>query len=288
MPREAERLAPAPRTASRLAPVQHPTATAPYQESELDRVGAARRALEVNPTWYHSIELAPGVVSPGQVDHRALAAKILPDDLSGLRALDIGTFDGFWAFEMEKRGAEVVAIDVETIDAAEWPPLNRERLLRETAAHALELGRGFRLAKELLGSKVERVVCNAYDLTPEAIGGPVDFIFEGAVLLHLRDPVAVLERAHGALKPNGRMLIWEEVSVLDTLRAPRRPVARFSPLLSNFTWWLPNYAALVSMPLAAGFAEARRVGIQRTKGSNRGMRKWYCAIEARPRAQPVT
>jgi SAM-dependent methyltransferase len=247
-----------------------------------DRVQVARRALEENPTWYHSIELAPGVVSPGQVDHRELVGKILPDDLSGLRALDIGTFDGFWAFEMEKRGASVVAIDVETIDAAEWPPLNRERLQRESAEFGVELGRGFRLAKELLGSNVERVVCSVYDLTPEAIGGPVDFVFEGAVLLHLRDPVAALERARGVLAPGGRMTIWELVSVLDTIRAPRRPLARFSPLLSDFTWWLPNYAGLVSMPLAAGFSEVSRTGIQRTNGRNRGMRNWYCSLEAKP------
>jgi SAM-dependent methyltransferase len=263
--------------------VRQPTSS--ESATETDRIEAARSALEVNPTWYHSIELAPGVVSPGQVDHRGLVAKVLPDDLDGLRALDIGTFDGFWAFEMEKRGAEVVAIDVETIDAAEWPPLNRERLRNETQAFGIELGRGFRLAKEILGSNVERVVSSVYDLTPDVIGGPVDFVFEGAVLLHLRDPVRALERARGVLSPDGRMLIWELISVLDTLRAPRRPVARFSPLLSDFTWWLPNYAALVSMPMAAGFGEVRRIGTQRTRGSNRGMRNWYCAIEARPGAQ---
>ena len=246
-----------------------------------ERVAAAKRALAENPTWYHSIELAPGVVTPGHVDHRWLAEKVLPDDLSGLRALDIGTFDGFWAFELEKRGAEVVAIDVETVDSAEWPPLNRERLLREAAAYELELGRGFRLAKELLGSRAERVICSVYELTPEAIGGPVDYIFEGALLLHLRDPVLALERARKTLRPGGRMLIWEGISLIDTLRAPRRPLARFSPLASNFTWWYPNYAALVSMPRAAGFTDLRRVGFHRTKGLNRGMRNWYCAIEAR-------
>jgi tRNA (mo5U34)-methyltransferase len=250
--------------------------------TDADRVDAATRALEENPTWYHSIELAPGVVTPGQVDHRDLAAKVLPDDLEGLRALDIGTFDGFWAFEMEKRGADVVAIDVETIDAAEWPPANRERLLREAEGFGIRLGRGFALAKEILGSDVRRVVCSVYDLTPEAIGGPVDFVFEGAVLLHLRDPVGALERARAALRPEGRMVIWELVSLLDTLRAPRRPLARFSPLISDFTWWLPNYAALLSMPLAAGFGDVRRIGVQRSRGNNRDMRNWYCALEATP------
>lgn len=245
------------------------------------RVEAARRAIAENPTWYHSIELAPGVVSPGQVDQRELASKVLPDDLSGLRALDIGTFDGFWAFEMEKRGAEVVAIDVETIDAAQWPPVNRERLRRAVESHGIELGRGFRLAKELLGSRVDRVVCGFNELTADAIGGPVDFIFEGAVLLHLRDPVGALERARLTLRPGGRMRIWESISVRDTLLAPRRPLARFSPVISDFTWWLPNYATVVTMPLAAGFKDVERVAHGRLKGRNRAMRNWFVGIEAR-------
>jgi len=62
------------------------------------------------------------------VDQREPAAKILPADLSGRRALDVGTFDGFWAFELERRGAEVVAADLERFDEVEWPPPNRERL----------------------------------------------------------------------------------------------------------------------------------------------------------------
>nr|MBA2506600.1 methyltransferase type 11 [Thermoleophilaceae bacterium] len=73
---------------------------------------SAREAVAANPHWYHSIEVAPGVVTPGQVDLRGTAEKLLPPSLASTRALDVGTFDGFWAFEMERRGAEVVAIDV--------------------------------------------------------------------------------------------------------------------------------------------------------------------------------
>ena len=37
----------------------------------------------------------------------------LPASLAGKTALDVGTADGFWAFEMERRGAaRVVAIDL--------------------------------------------------------------------------------------------------------------------------------------------------------------------------------
>jgi len=245
-----------------------------------DKIAAAERAIAENPVWYHTLELAPGVVTPGQADDRRLAPKILPDQLRGLRALDIGTFDGFWAFEMEKRGAEVVAIDLESVEAADWPPANRDRLAREAEQFGIELGRGFRLAKRLLNSEVDHVICSILDLTPERIGGEVDFIFQGALLLHLRDPVGALERARRTLRPGGRMLIWEPISMLDTLRAPRRPLARLSPLLSKFTWWLPNYAALMTMVRAAGFTEVKRLGVHRT-GPTRRKRAWFCALEAR-------
>lgn len=108
---------------ARTAPLPSPVA------SRVDRAEDARRAIAENPVWYHTIELAPGIATPGQVDMREAAARALPADLSGRRALDVGTFDGFWAYEMERRGADVVAIDVETIDAAECPA-NRVALLR--------------------------------------------------------------------------------------------------------------------------------------------------------------
>ena len=127
----------------------------------------AQRALERNPDlWYHAIELAPGIVTPGSIDLRKPAAKLLPPRLDGVRALDVATFDGFWAFEMERRGAEVVAIDLERIEQVEFPPLRRERLEREAAEQGFELGHGFRVAAEALASKVQRVPCNVYDLEP--------------------------------------------------------------------------------------------------------------------------
>ncbi len=245
-----------------------------------DRAAAARAALSANPVWYHTIELAPGVLTPGQVDLRAAARKLLPDDLSGVRALDVGTFDGFWAFEMERRGADVVAIDVAEIDSAEWPPLSRARLRRRTRELDVELGRGFSHAASALESKVERVVCDVYDLTPEAISGPVDFAFAGAILLHLRDPVRALERIRAALAPAGELRLMEPISAALTLASPRRPTARFSAAATDFNWWLPNLAGLRAWPLAAGFAEVRRIGFVRPPAT-RAMRQLYAALACR-------
>jgi SAM-dependent methyltransferase len=245
-----------------------------------ESAGAAREAVKANPIWYHTLELAPGVETPGHIDLRTVAPKLLPADLRGRRALDVGTFDGFWAFELERRGAEVVAIDVARLDAAEWPPLQRARLEQQTAALGVELGRGFALAAGALGSRVRRVECNVYDLAPEAIGGTVDRAFAGAILLHLRDPVKALERIHGALAPGGRLTLLEAFSIRDTLASPRRPAAGFRAASSDFTWWLPNLATIRAWLLAAGFVDVVRRGLYHPPARPE-MRQWLAGFTAR-------
>ena len=61
--------------------------------------------------WWHTIDVGPGLATPGSWDLRPMAERIpWPASLAGARCLDVGTMDGFWAFEMERRGAgEVVA-----------------------------------------------------------------------------------------------------------------------------------------------------------------------------------
>jgi SAM-dependent methyltransferase len=245
-----------------------------------EAVSAPERIAERNPVWYHTIELGPGVVTPGLVDLRPLASRVLPDDLSGKRALDVGTFDGFWAFELERRGAEVVAIDVETIDAAEWPALRRDTLAARMRERGVEIGRGFRLAAEALGSAAQHTTCDVYDLSADAIGGPVDVAFCGAILLHLRDPVRALERVRDTLAPGGSLIVLEPFSVRETLLAPRRRVARFEPLDTEFNWWEPNLSCLRAWPLAAGFADVRRTGIHRIR-AQKPLARWYCGLVAR-------
>lgn len=243
-------------------------------------VEAAREAIRRNRAWYHTIELAPGVVTPGRIDLRRSAGRILPGDLGGKRALDVGTFDGFWAFEMERRGADVVSIDVDRIESAEWPPRSRPRLERAAEAQGVRLGLGFELASELLDSQVARVICSVYDLTPETIGGPVEFAFSGAIMLHLRDPVRALERIFGSLAPGGELRILEPVSVAMTMRSPRRPAASFQAANSDFNWWVPNLAGLAAWLQAAGFEEVRRLCIARPPAARR-MRQSYAGFSGR-------
>jgi SAM-dependent methyltransferase len=239
-----------------------------------------REALRSGPVWYHTLELEPGVVTPGQVDLRSIAPRVLPGDLHGKRALDVGTFDGFWAFELERRGAEVVAIDVERIDAAQWPPNNRARLEREVHDLGVQLGGGFELAAQALGSNVRRVICDVLELTPEAVGGPVDVAFMGALLIHLRDPVQALERVLGALEPGGDLYQVEPVSLPLSVLHPRRPVARLQTLQTPFNWWRPNWATLKTWLQTAGFTDIRRTALRRPP-QRRPMNDWMCGIASR-------
>ncbi len=243
--------------------------------------GTVSEAVGANPAWYHTIDLAGAGVTPGHVDWRSYSERLLGHDLGGLRALDVGTYDGFWAFEMERRGAEVVAIDLDMLAAADWPPVNRAALEADAQAWGLELGRGFRIAKAALGSHVERVAVDVAELTPEMIGGPQDIAFIGALLLHLRDPVRALENVRRALVPGGRLILLEAISLTETLLRPRTPLARFDSAQNAFNWWLPNVRTLHHYLWASGFVAQRRIGLPMRPPARPEMRCWYYAIEAR-------
>ncbi|HLH73620.1 MAG TPA: hypothetical protein VKX96_10080 [Chloroflexota bacterium] len=142
--------------------------------------------------WYHTIDLGNGIVTPGFVDHRDQVKLYgLPDSLAGKRCLDVATFDGFWAFELEKRGAaEVIGIDVYSLSDCDCP-LNWRSEYLGSRANDLK-GFGFAYAKRVLNSKVQRKVLSVYDLSPEKIG-TFDFVFMSDLLLHLREPLRALE-----------------------------------------------------------------------------------------------
>ena len=204
--------------------------------------------------WYHTLELAPGVVTPGWFDTRPVAAKIpMPASLAGKRCLDVGTFDGFWAFEMERRGAdEVVAIDV--IDPYQWDwPADTPPDVVAALDQRKHGGSGFHVASRALGSRVQWHERSVYDLDAEELG-QFDFVYFGSLLLHLRDPIRALQRARGACR--GELLLVDAVDPLLSLVLARVPCASLDAVRRPW-WWRPNVAALVRMVEAAGFTLAQ-------------------------------
>lgn len=214
------------------------------QESLRSRVEATR--------WYHTLELPGGVVTPGEYDLRAVVDRLpIPGDLGGRRCLDIGGRDGFYAFEMERRGAaEVVSVDIDDPDAVHFPGARPDR---DAVRSELDAGnRAFELAREALGSEVQRRLVSVYELDAAELGR-FDFAVIGTLLLHLRDPA----RALVAIRPlvRGRLLINEPVIAgLDSLR--RRPLAELRVQEGPF-WWQCNPAGLCRLARAAGFDVVR-------------------------------
>jgi tRNA (mo5U34)-methyltransferase len=209
------------------------------------------RALVAEHEWYHTLELAPGIVTPGWFDTRAVIEEIpFPTDLSGMRCLDVGTFDGFWAFEMERRGAdEVVAIDV--LDPRQWDwPVDHDPETVEAIGRRKAGGDGFLLVHEALGSSVSREELSVYDASPELLG-TFDFVFVGSLLIHLRDPVRAVERVRDVCR--GSALFLDNIDLALTLAHPRRPVAALDGRGRPW-WWRLNLRGLVRVIEAGGFA----------------------------------
>ena len=121
---------------------------------------------------YHSIDLPDGSILPGlqSVEHLRWRLDLfgLPEDLRGKRVLDIGAWDGWFSFECERRGANVVAVDCVELDT-------------------------FLEARELIGSKVEYLTLDMNELSAARLGR-FDIVLFLGVLYHLRHPLMGLEK----------------------------------------------------------------------------------------------
>jgi tRNA (mo5U34)-methyltransferase len=195
-----------------------------------------RARIAAVPHWYHPIEVRPGIVTPGANDARAVLELLdLPADCRGMRALDLGTRDGFFAFELERRGAEVVAIDYMAMTDS-----------------------GFAVAAELLGSRVTYFQRNLYELTAAEFG-TFDIVLFLGLLYHLPDPLGALRAVRNVTRQ--RMIL--ETLVLDFgSELDELPLMRF---FAGSSWagdptnyWGPNVRCVEEM-LGETELAARRV-----------------------------
>lgn len=199
--------------------------------------------------WYHTLDLPGGITTPGTYDLRPILDRLpIPTSLAGARCLDIGSRDGFYAFEMERRGArEVVSVDIERAEDIHFP--FPPPAIAATQREIDDGNRAFALARDALGSQVARVHRSIYDLSSEQIG-TFDFAVIGTLLLHLRDPVRALSAAGSVI--SGRLLLNDPVTLGLTALHRRRPVAELLMRGGPF-WWGVNAAGQRRLLAAAGF-----------------------------------
>jgi tRNA (mo5U34)-methyltransferase len=219
-------------------------------------LNAARTLVDSNPGWYHILELGNGIVTPGHWDLRTIVGALPWPDLKGKRVLDVGTFDGFYAFWMEQQGAaEIVATDILDHRSWDWPPREREAGIRAMETQQLPKGSGFQIAKAVLSSKAEREVISIYELSPERLG-TFDVVICGDLLLHLRDPLRALDAVRSVTK--GHFLSVELLEPMLTVLHPKRPVATHYPGYGPRQWSIPNAAAHRAWLTVSGFEIERQ------------------------------
>jgi 2-polyprenyl-3-methyl-5-hydroxy-6-metoxy-1,4-benzoquinol methylase len=119
----------------------------------------------------------------GQQECAEDGAPGFPRNMRGMRALDLGCSDGFFSFEMEKRGADVVAVDFVPEDYT-----------------------GFSVARRILGSSVEYRMDNVYNLSPE-VYGYFDIVLFMGVLYHLRNPLGGLDAIRSVINDEGQLFV---------------------------------------------------------------------------------
>lgn len=179
--------------------------------------------------WWHSFELPGGRVIQGNNTLESLKTRIglfpIPQDLRGKRVLDIGAWDGWFSFEMERRGAEVVAVDCD--ESKNFLYLHRE-----------------------LKSRIDYRVMDMYELSPDKLG-TFDIVLFLGVLYHLKHPLLALEKV---------CALTRELACVQTFVStePGSPVMEFfeiDELGGQFdNWCAPNVSCVAAMARTAGFA----------------------------------
>jgi len=213
--------------------------------------------------WWHSFELPDGSAIHGVSDLGAQKMRIaqfpIPDDLTGRRVLDIGTWDGWFSFEMERRGAEVVAID----------RFDNPR---------------FHEIRERLGSRVEYRRLDVYDVSPRTVGR-FDIVLFMGVLYHLRHPLLALERVCSVTREmaavesfvlgeqQGQAARQEEQNLLQFFEDDD-----FGGQADN--WFAPTPACLMALCRAAGFARVELTNRHNYGAAVTCYRKWHPSAAA--------
>ena len=147
--------------------------------------------------FYHTMELpGRGVIEGRDWDLRGRVDEYLGNvDFAGQRVLEIGPASGFLTFEMEKRGADVISVEVTDEhgwDFVPYPDARLEEVFGPRRIVMQQLKNSYWFSHAALQSKAKVYYGDAYNL-PAALG-EFDIAVMGSVLLHCRDPLRIVEQ----------------------------------------------------------------------------------------------
>ena len=209
--------------------------------------------------WWHSFELPDGSriegVSDLEAQKRRIAQFPIPGDLTGKRVLDVGAWDGWFSFEMERRGAEVVAID-------RW-----------------ENPRFYEI-RRMLGSKVDYRELDVHELHPDKVGR-FDIVLFMGVLYHVKHPLLALERVCSVATDMVAVesFVWREEGERKALQFFEYD--EFGGQFDN--WFAPTVNCLTALCRTAGFARVELNNVHDFGAAVSCYRKWERAAHCEAR-----
>jgi tRNA (mo5U34)-methyltransferase len=214
---------------------------------------------ELGP-WFHNIHLPDGTqTAPRHAlgDFPAFKwkeiAPYIPADLEGWKVLDIGCNAGFYAIALARRGAQVLAIDVDPhyLKQADWV--------------ARQFG---------LQGRIEFRQMQVYDVAH--LAESFDLIWFMGVFYHLRYPLLSLDILSQKLN---RMMVFQTLTMpgeaaaqipedldmeeRDKMQQEGWPKMAFieHKLAGDITnWWAPNHSGIEAMLRSCGLKVAHRPG----------------------------
>lgn len=209
---------------------------------------SAKATLEDVPFWFHTFAIETDgdrSYTPGMARDHRYRLPALPEDYTGMNVLDIGAFDGFYAFLAESRGADyVLAVDNEQY---------RDWIASRWGAE-LEGGEGFAAIAGLLDSNVDYRTLDAFDL--DEVEATFDLVLCFGILHRVENPLGLLRILARRTAEGGRVLLETHGSSdtdLDGLQAVHVPEPGGTYSNDDSVFWGFTPGSLDTLARHAGF-----------------------------------
>lgn len=195
--------------------------------------------------WYHKIELAPGITTPGfDLEPIWNNTRKVRDRLNykDKTVLDIASFDGLFTFEAEKLGASVV-VAADCLYKSFSNFLFCREILKSKAIPY------YNVSPYELSSRLDVFMQENYEVNGRPPARLFDIVQHLGLLYHLRDPMLSLSQARSVLKTGGTLFIETDI-VMESDESfmlynglPHTGRAR-----DNYSvWWVPTRECLFEM-----------------------------------------
>ncbi len=207
--------------------------------------------------FYQTIDLPGHETIHGSWDHRDTADVYLGGvEFKNKKILDVGPANGFFSFEMEKRGAySVTALDLGVNTPWDVVPHTYQQdslTVINMAENVAKVEAAFWYSHKLLESKVNLVYGSVYD-TPKLVE-IVDIGLMSNVLQHFRDPFLAIQRVASVCSQT--LIITETLWVEESEcagGANMRLIASSESPETNHSWWQVSPGLCIEILKLVGF-----------------------------------